>query len=70
MPADLTDFNKFMSQLMQILMQQKVRERGYQSWGKVQEELQRSGLARRLEGYTAQEEMQTGYCKPDTREML
>ena len=58
MPADLTDFNKFMSQLMRILMQQKVRERGYKAWGGVQEELQRSGLARRLEGYAAQEEMQ------------
>ena len=58
MALDTTDFNQFMSELMRILMQQKVRERGYQSWGKVQEELQRSGLARRLEGYTAQEEMQ------------
>jgi len=55
---DLTDFNKFMSQLMRILLQQRVRERGYGAWGKVQEELQRSGLARRLEGYAAQEEME------------
>lgn len=75
MPADLTDFNKFMSQLMQILMQQKVRERGYQSWGKVQEELQRSGLARRLEGYTAQEEMQNrllqaGYSRDVVKMLL
>lgn len=58
MPLELTDFNKFMSELMRILIQEKVRERGYQAWGDVQEELQRSGLARRLEGYTAQEEMQ------------
>ena len=75
MALDTTDFNKFMSELMRILMQQKVRERGYQSWGKVQEELQRSGLARRLEGYTAQEEMQkrlleAGYSRDVVKMLL
>ena len=75
MPADLTDFNKFMSQLMRILMQQKVRERGYQAWGDVQEQLQRSGLARRLEGYEAQEEMQkrlleAGYSRDVVKMLL
>lgn len=58
MPLDTTDFNKFMSVFMRILMQQKVQQRGYEAWGDVQEQLQRSGLARRLEGYAASEEMQ------------
>jgi hypothetical protein len=60
---------------MKILLQQKVRERGYGAWGKVQEELQRSGLARRLEGYTAQEEMQkrlleAGYSRDIVKMLL
>jgi hypothetical protein len=75
MALDTTDFSKFMSELMRILMQQKVRERGYEAWGSVQEELQRSGLARRLEGYEAQEEMQrrllnAGYSRDVVKMLL
>ena len=75
MALDTTDFNQFMSELMRILMQQKVRERGYKAWGSVQEELQRSGLARRLEGYQAQEEMQSrlleaGYSRDVVKMLL
>lgn len=56
--VDLTDFNKFMSQLMRILVQQRVQQRGYEAWGDVQRQLQESRLAGQLKAYEASEEMQ------------
>ncbi|MBA7687159.1 hypothetical protein ES703_95619 [subsurface metagenome] len=55
---DLTGLNKFMNQLMPMLMRMKMQKRGYEAWGDVQRQLQESGLAGRLRGYEAQEEMQ------------
>ncbi|GAH46729.1 unnamed protein product [marine sediment metagenome] len=52
-----TEFDTFMKQLMQILMQQRIQKRGYEARGDVQRQLQESDLARTLEKYKASEEM-------------